>query len=217
MKTMGLTRLVLVGSREYAENRVRTLALHASDVWENRVHYATLSEALKTSSYSVAATRRRGKFRKHTFLSPTQFVEKVSNTEGTISIVFGRESDGLTDDEVAACSQVVTIPTSDEFPSLNLAQAVQILTYTLFEANLPHPTGLVPITQERAQTASDTAVDQLTKIGYFKLEQEELWMRRFLKDVFTRASLSESEVQKMEKLFTKMTRIKVHKQKALDE
>lgn len=217
MKTMGLTRLVLVGSREYAENRVRTLALHASDVWENRVHYATLSEALKTSSYSVAATRRRGKFRKHTFLSPTQFVEKVSNTEGTISIVFGRESDGLTDDEVAACSQVVTIPTSDEFPSLNLAQAVQILTYTLFEANLPHPTGLVPITQERAQTASDTAVDQLTKIGYFKLEQEELWMRRFLKDVFTRASLSESEVQKMEKLFTKMTRIKVHKQEALDE
>ena len=217
MKTMGLTRLVLVGSREYAENRVRTLALHASDVWENRVHYATLSEALKTSSYSVAATRRRGKFRKHTFLSPTQFVEKVSNTEGTISIVFGRESDGLTDDEVAACSQVVTIPTSDEFPSLNLAQAVQILTYTLFEANLPHPTGLVPITQERAQTASDTAVDQLKKIGYFKLEQEELWMRRFLKDVFTRASLSESEVQKMEKLFTKMTRIKVHKQEALDE
>lgn len=217
MKTMGLTRLVLVGSREYAENRVRTLALHASDVWENRVHYATLSEALKTSSYSVAATRRRGKFRKHTFLSPTQFVEKVSNTEGTISIVFGRESDGLTDDEVAACSQVVTIPTSDEFPSLNLAQAVQILTYTLFEANLPHPTGLVPITQERAQTASDTAVDQLTKIGYFKLEQEELWMRRFLKDVFTRASLSESEVQKMEKLFTKMTRIKVHKQEVLDE
>ncbi len=217
MKTMGLTHLVLVGSREYAENRVRTLALHASDVWENRVHYATLSEALKTSSYSVAATRRRGKFRKHTFLSPTQFVEKVSNTEGTISIVFGRESDGLTDDEVAACSQVVTIPTSDEFPSLNLAQAVQILTYTLFEANLPHPTGLVPITQERAQTASDTAVDQLTKIGYFKLEQEELWMRRFLKDVFTRASLSESEVQKMEKLFTKMTRIKVHKQEALDE
>lgn len=217
MKTMGLTHLVLVGSREYAENRVRTLALHASDVWENRVHYATLSEALKTSSYSVAATRRRGKFRKHTFLSPTQFVEKVSNTEGTISIVFGRESDGLTDDEVAACSQVVTIPTSDEFPSLNLAQAVQILTYTLFEANLPHPTGLVPITQERAQTASDTAVDQLTKIGYFKLEQEELWMRRFLKDVFTRASLSESEVQRMEKLFTKMTRIKVHKQEALDE
>lgn len=217
MKTMGLTRLVLVGSREYAENRVRTLALHASDVWENRVHYATLSEALKTSSYSVAATRRRGKFRKHTFLSPTQFVEKVSNTEGTISIVFGRESDGLTDDEVAACSQVVTIPTSDEFPSLNLAQAVQILTYTLFEANLPHPTGLVPITQERAQAASDTAVDQLTKIGYFKLEQEELWMRRFLKDVFTRASLSESEVQRMEKLFTKMTRIKVHKQEALDE
>lgn len=41
--------------------------------------------------------------------------------------------------------------------------------------------------------------------------------RRFLKDVFTRASLSESEVQRMEKLFTKMVRIKIHKKEKPDE
>ena len=212
MKTMGLKHLVIVGTREYAENRVRTLALHASDVWENRTTYPTLDEALRASTYSVAATRRRGKFRKSTFLSPTQLVEKVKDTEGIISIVFGRESDGLTDGEVAACAQVVTIPTSEEFPSLNLAQAVQIIAFTLFEANLSHPTGLTPITQGRAQKASDTSVDALSSIGYFKLEQEELWTRRFLRDVFTRASLSEGEVQKMEKLFTKMVRIKRYKE-----
>lgn len=217
MKTMGITHLGIVSEREYDENRVRTLALHASDVWENRVSYPTLEEALKESSYTVAATRRRGKFRKHVFLSPRQLAEKIARTEGTVSIVFGRESDGLTDDEVAACSQVVSIPTSSEFPSLNLAQAVQIITYTLFEVNLPHPTGLLPITQERAQEASDTAVDALAGIGYFKLDQEELWTRRFLKDVFTRASLSESEVQRMEKLFTKMIRIKIHKKEESDE
>lgn len=217
MKTMGITRLVIVGEREYEENRIRTLALHAGDVWENRVQHPTLQEALKESSYTVAATRRRGKFRKHTFLSPLQLAEKIAHTEGTISIVFGRESDGLTDEEVAACAQVVSIPTSDAFPSLNLAQAVQIITYTLFEAHLPHPTGLIPITQERAQRASDAAVDALSEIGYFKLDQEELWTRRFLKDVFTRASLSESEVQRMEKLFTKMVRIKIHKKEKPDE
>lgn len=217
MKTMGITHLVIVSEREYEENRVRTLALHASDVWENRVHFPTLREALKESSYTVAATRRRGKFRKHTFLSPLQLAEKIAHTEGTISIVFGRESDGLTDEEVAACAQVVSIPTSDEFPSLNLAQAVQIITYTLFEANLPHPTGLIPITQERARKASDAAVDALHEIGYFKLDQEELWTRRFLRDVFTRASLSESEAQRLEKIFTKMVRIKIHKKENPDE
>ncbi len=58
---------------------------------------------------------------------------KISSlNEGIVSIVFGRESNGLTEDEVNCCSEVVTIATSEAFPSLNLSQAVQIITYNLF-------------------------------------------------------------------------------------
>ena len=99
MKTMGLTHLAIVGDKEYDDNRVRTLALHASDLWENAKRYKTLDEALSGSIFTVGATRRRGKFRKMSSYSPLQLSEKIKTLpEGKVSIVFGRESDGLRDD-----------------------------------------------------------------------------------------------------------------------
>ena len=213
MKTMGITRLVLVGDREYDENRVRTLALHASDVWENAKRFPTLKEALAESVLTVAATRRRGKFRKSSALNPTQLSDVVQKTgEGLVSIVFGRESDGLTDEEVAMCAQVVTIPTSEQFPSLNLSQAVQIITFTLFDTIKTYPVQANPVTQVRCEEAALKSSEALDGIGYFKLAQEKLWTFRFLRDVFERAALTESEIQKMEKVFVKMSRVKAHKE-----
>lgn len=217
MKTMGITNLVLVSEREYDENRVRTLALHASDVWEQAKRYDNLQEALATSVLSVAATRRRGKFRKQSAFSPSQLAQRVGETgEGPISIVFGRESDGLTDEEVAQCSQVVTIPTSDAFPSLNLSQAVQIITFTLYDSLKPWPVEAVPVTQQRCEQAAAKASGAMDQIGYFKVDHEQLWTYRFLRDVFVRASLTESEIQKMEKVFVKMSRIAAHKETKTD-
>lgn len=217
MKTMGITNLVIVGSREYDENRVRTLALHASDVWENAKHVPTLKEALKDSVLSVAATRRKGKFRKDSAFSPAQLANRIMNTgEGIVSIVFGRESDGLTDEEVAECSMVVTIPTSDQFPSLNLSQAVQIITYSLYDGIKTYPVEANPVTQQRCEEAAKVSCEALEEIGYFKLTQEKLWTFRLLRDVFTRAALTESEIQKMEKIFVKASRIKAHKVQADD-
>ncbi|MFA6844492.1 MAG: RNA methyltransferase [Sphaerochaetaceae bacterium] len=214
MKTMGLTHLVLVTEREYDENRVRTLALHASDLWEDRKVFPDLKEALKTSVLTVAATRRHGKFRKGMCMSPEQLTEQISAFgEGPISIVFGREADGLSDEEVSLCSEVVTIPTSDAFPSLNLSQAVQVITYTLFNNLKPYPIGLVPVSQERCGEASQRAIRAMESINYFKLDQEKVWTERFLRDVFERAHLCESEMQKMEKIFTKMSTMVKYKDK----
>ena len=213
MKTMGITRLVLVGDREYDENRVRTLALHARDVWESAIRYESLSEALATSVLTIASTRRQGKFRKDSVLSPQQLATRVQKTgEGLVSIVFGRESDGLTDEEVAQCAAVVSIPTSDDFPSLNLSQAVQIITFTLFDTIKTWAVEAVPVEQARCEQVAANATTAMDGIGYFKQAHEKLWTYRFLRDVFVRASLSESEVQKMEKVFVKMSKIKAHKE-----
>lgn len=212
MKTMGISKLVLVTENTYDENRVRTLALHASDVWENRVVYKTLDEALKSSIYSIGATRRRGKFRKSDSLSPEQLSEKISGFgEGLVSIVFGRESSGLTVDEVNSCSQIVTIPTSDSFPSLNLSQAVQIITYNLFNDLKPFPVENTPVTIERVGNAVDNSMTYLDDIGYFKQSLEKQWTTTLLKDVFERAQLTESEIQRIEKLFYKVSKIAKYK------
>ena len=204
MKTMGLTHLSIVGDREYDDNRVRTLALHASDLWENAVRYKTLDEALSSSSFTVGATRRRGKFRKMSSYSPSQLSDKIKSLpEGKVSIVFGRESDGLRDDEVNKCSSICTIETSPLFPSLNLSQAVQIICYSLFTGGREYKTGLVAVTKTRIKKAVGDISTNLENIGYYKWDEEKKWTEQLLSDLIERAALSESELQRFEKIFNK--------------
>ena len=215
MKTMGITDLAITGSREYDEDRVRTLALHASDVWENAKRFPTLEEALAGSIFTVGATRRRGKFRKLSAYSPEQLSEKISALpEGRISIVFGRESDGLRDDEVSLCSSIVTIPTSDSFPSLNLSQAVQIICYILFRGALVYRQGMTAVTHERIREAADEMTGHLKAMGYFKMADEEKWTNQLLADIVERAALSGEELRRFEKIFRKAELIAMHKRES---
>lgn len=215
MKTMGITDLAITGEREYDEDRVRTLALHASDVWENAKRFPTLEEALAGSIFTVGATRRRGKFRKLSAYSPEQLSEKISSLpEGRISIVFGRESDGLRDDEVSLCSSIVTIPTSDSFPSLNLSQAVQIICYILFRGALVYKQGMTAVTHERIREAADGMTEHLKAMGYFKMADEEKWTNQLLADIVERAALSGEELRRFEKIFRKAELIAMHKRES---
>ena len=218
MKTMGLTNLAIVGNNEYDDNRVRTLALHASDLWENAIRYNTLDEALEDSIFSVGATRRRGKFRKLSSYSPEQLAEKISTLpEGKVSIVFGREADGLRDDEVNKCSTIVTIPTSELFPSLNLAQAVQIICYALFQHSLPYKQGMIAVNKDRIRKSVDEISTHLEAIGYYKWDEETKWTKQLLSDVIERAGLSESELQRFEKIFRKTENIVKYKKENNEE
>ncbi len=215
---MGLTNLAIVGDGDYDDNRVRTLALHAADLWESATRCKTLEEALEDSIFSVGATRRRGKFRKLSTYSPEQLAQKISSLpEGKVSIVFGRESDGLRDDEVNKCSSIVTIPTSDLFPSLNLAQAVQIICYALFQHSLPYKQGMVAITKERIEKGVDEISSHLEAIGYYKWEEETKWTKQLLADIVERAGLAESEMQRFEKIFKKTENIVKYKRDTNEE
>lgn len=212
MKTMGLSHLTLVTSSTYDENRVRTLALHAYDLYENRRQFTSLREALEGSVLSVAATRRHGKMRKTSCVTPEELAEHINNVpDGRISIVFGCESSGLTDEQVHECSMVVTIPTSELFPSLNLSQAVQIISYALFQRLKKYPSGGNIVDLTRVEDASQKCIDALESIGYFKSSDEYAYTRDFLRDQFSRASMTEGEIQRFEKIFVKTTKIILHK------
>ena len=208
MKTMGLSHLTLVTHSTYDENRVRTLALHASDLWENRKEFTSLEEAISDSVLAVAATRRHGKYRKMSCVTPEELAKRVTETpKGKISIVFGCESSGLTDQQVKLCSMVVTIPTSDAFPSLNLAQAVQIICYSLFSNLKKFPSGGNIVTLERVNAGAKKCFDALEELGYFKSDEERSYTLEFLKDQFARCAMTESEIKRFEKIFTKRTAV----------
>ncbi len=216
MKTMGLTNLTLVTDRIYDEERVRTLALHAYDLYENRKEFQDLKEAVADSILSVAATRRVGKGRKTSRVSPEELAQRIASTpaqEGKVSIVFGCESNGLSDEQVKQCSMVVTIPTSPAFPSLNLSQAVQIIAYTLFRKLNSYGSnidGSNIVTVSRISNAVKTCKAALEELGYFKNDEERSFTAEFLSDILTRAAMTEGEVKRIEKIFTKTSKIAKH-------
>lgn len=210
MKTMGITHLAITGEKEYPPERVKMMAIHAYDLYENHQRYATLQEALSDCVLSVGASRRRGKNRKYFSILPEQLCQRINQTgEGTVAIVFGREADGLTDDELALCHMGLRIPTDDAFPSLNLSQAVQIVCYSLYRSLTP-TMGFEPITESRLQQLVDTVGESLHMINFYK-QGERQEVQRFFRDIFARASLSERETQRLEKMFIKMARLKIYK------
>lgn len=210
MKTMGLSRLAIVSNSRYHEDSIRKLAIHAFDIYEQHKRYSTLSEAVSDSILTIGATRRRGKFRKYFSYLPEQLTEKINSLgPGVVSIVFGRESDGLTLEELSICDAAVRIPTSKDFPSLNLAQAVQIIAYEL-RRGLTDTDGYRPIERIQLEKTVDTVIESLESIDFFK-QQEKLEVRQFYRDIFARAGLSKQESDRIEKHFRKMAAIKIYK------
>lgn len=204
MKNMGITHLRIVGDKKvYDENKVKTLALHAFDIWENAQFFASVAEAVSDCTIAAGTTRRRGKKRKEWLMYPQEFVNHLEIIKkGSIAILFGNERTGLTDEELQECNLGITIPTSKDFPSLNLSHAVQIMCYEIAKSKNKQFTGYSPVSLERIQTTSTCIVDNLENMGFFKIAGK-TEMQRFWKDILSRAAISEGEAKYLEKIFNK--------------
>lgn len=210
MKTMGITRLVLADCPDYDQARVATMAVHAFDVYGSAVRFPTLAEALAGFSVSAGMTRRRGERRKSHSLSLRDFVDGLHRPDGAagpVALVFGNEKDGLSDAELAACSRAVHIPSSDAFPSLNLAQAVQVACYELFMRALDGRDGSADAADRTLTDASAKRITEaLAGLGFFR-KSDDAACRLFLRDMAERASLSVSELEYFTRLFLKTAAI----------
>jgi len=140
---------------------------------------------------------------------------------GPIAIVFGNERSGLDEDELNLCNIASHIPVSDDFPSLNLSHAVQIYAYELYLAlggqknNAPHSAaaGIAPVKGEwvplgRAQVDELCAsiTDTLATLGFYKNPGREE-QTRFLRDLVSRAGLTEREGLYLANIFAKAARL----------
>ncbi len=209
MKNMSCAELRIVGNKaDYSDEQVRTLAVHAADIWESAKFYEPtaegLRESLRDSVLSAGTTRRMGYKRKSWGMTPEQFTERVRGIgDGSVAIVFGNERTGLTDEELECCSVAINIPSNDDFPSLNLSHAVQIMTYALFRAFDGHKRGYDAVTKDRLAQTIASISESIDHVGLFQLggkRDNEL----FLEAIFARAGLSESEARRVEKLFRKL-------------
>lgn len=147
MKTMGLSQLVLVDPIEMPNGQAQALAAGATDVLANAKVVSTLEEAISDCGL-VVGTSARSRTLPWPMLDPRECGEKLISevSEYPVALVFGRESSGLTNDELQLCHFHVQIPANPEYSSLNLAMAVQTLSYEVRMAFLANEKA-----QEQAQ------------------------------------------------------------------
>jgi tRNA (cytidine32/uridine32-2'-O)-methyltransferase len=145
MKTMGLTRLVLVDPKTEIDGQAYALSAGASDVLANATIVPTLAEAIADCAL-VIGTSHKSKNHDIEVLDPRQAGLKTAAevAQGQVALVFGRESNGMSNDELRLCNYHLCIPTNSDYTSLNLAMAVQVVSYEVRMAllgsqTLPEP------------------------------------------------------------------------------
>lgn len=206
MKNFGFHDLRLVNPCPLDHPEALKFAVSAKGMLSTAKIYNTLREAIADSPVSVATTRRHGKYRQEIF-PPSEIASMIGESipANRAAIVFGREDSGLTTDEVALCRWQATIPT-DEFGSLNLAQAVLLFSYELRNGlankeekvdgrELAPSADLEPLYAQMEVT--------LLKVGFLKPENPAHLMRTFRR-IFSRASLDTREVAVLRGLFSQV-------------
>lgn len=136
MANMGLSDLAVAAPRPLNLDEARMMAVHAAGILESRREFATLADAVADCGMVVGTTARGGLYRQHV-RTPREQAPRVleAAATGRVAMVFGREDSGLDNDELAICTQLVQIPTTKAYSSVNLAQAVMLCCYEVFEAS----------------------------------------------------------------------------------
>lgn len=132
MKNMGLTRLYLVAPRDYPNEQAQWRAASAIDILDTAVVLPTLDEAIGDCQFVVGTSARERRI-PWPRLEARQCAERMAQASSNeqVAVLFGREDRGLTNEELKVCNLHLSIPTSGDYSSLNLAMAVQIIAYEL--------------------------------------------------------------------------------------
>jgi tRNA/rRNA methyltransferase len=130
MKTMGIVSLYLVDPKKFPDVEADAMACGAADVLDSARVCTSLSEALcgTVSALAVSARRRELAYASADVRSAAQALVAAAQ-QGDVAIVFGTEMSGLTNEEILQCRALAHIPADPAYSSLNLAAAVQVMTY----------------------------------------------------------------------------------------
>ena len=201
MRNFGLSRLYLVNPSPRVgppwAREAYWLAVHAEEVLDRAVAVGSLGEALQGVSFVVATTGRPRELYPAPVVTAREVSAHVLSIRGEVALVFGRETFGLTNEELDLAHLIGTIPTAPEQPSLNLAQAVVVFAYELYQAWLQQGS-----TVSQGELADVAALEgffadlgrYVLEIGFTDEHRHPYAMRR-LRRIFHKAQLSPGEVQ----------------------
>jgi tRNA (cytidine32/uridine32-2'-O)-methyltransferase len=204
IRTMGFQRLELVMPAQFPDREASALAAGADDVLENAGVHEALVDGLAGCQLALGlSARRRGVNLPE--ISPREAAQQVlaaAARGAQVALVFGNERSGLANEELAYCHAMVRIPSVDDFSSLNLSQAVQVMAYELRVAMLEENPEPLPLVQHDEVPAEAVQMEQfyihlaqmLDDIEFHKGREPTTIMLR-LRKLFQRAQPDERELR----------------------
>ncbi len=134
MKNFGFRRLRIVSPMFESFDRAMAAAMHAKDILKEAKIFTTLEEASRGIDTIIGTTARVSRYSVDRRAIPIRELVSQLVWDATYGLVMGRESVGLTTEELRSCDIIATIPSSEDYPALNLANATSILLYEFFLA-----------------------------------------------------------------------------------
>lgn len=196
---MGFSELVLVRPREFPSTEARARASGAVDVLQNATVVDSLEEGVAGCGLVVGTSARRRSLRWPEFNPRECAAEALAVAEQRpVAIVFGTERSGLSNSQMDRCNALVYIPANEEYSSLNLAAAVQLIAYELQVARSGFPASQPAEWPPANAGDMELFYEHLERVllvsGFLKPDNPRHLMRK-LRRVFNRSRLDEHELQ----------------------
>ena len=217
MANMGMKQLVLVRPQSFPSKEASLLAAKAQTVLQSAQVCDSLAEALTDEDLVIGTSSRRRRFPIPTYSVKEAASRLVEGKARNISVVFGSEDKGLTNEELESCSFHLFIPAEQSYPVLNLAAAVQIFCYELFctleedddsiASSFYSSSRLKPYANNAELEKFYCHLTQWVEEVKFFNPQNPATIIRKLRNIFTRARLRTNEVKMLRGLITHSIRI----------
>jgi tRNA (cytidine32/uridine32-2'-O)-methyltransferase len=214
MKNMGLTRLYLVEPKIFPNAEATAMASGADDVLQKAIVCDSFEQALEGCHLVLGTTARERKIQ-HEFIDGREAgVLAVTEAQTKqIAFVFGRERTGLTNEETSLCHQLINIPTNPDYSSLNVASAIQIMSYEVMMAQqqsihqgqenklvINYP--INDVTSDKMALFYQHLEQTLIDIDFLRPQQSPQLMPK-LKHIYNRVRLQQEEVNILRGILTK--------------
>ena len=198
MKTMGLKNLLLINPRKFPSGDANALSGNAIDILEKAKVYTNLKNAIKDSTFVYATSARVRTIQwptKNAQDAAEEIVKQVSANK-KISIIFGREDRGLTNEELQIANTHIEIPANPEYPVLNIAMSAQIICYEILKASVDTTArdwhDYPEVDSENLQMLIDHFIETATDIDVINPDNPKKIISR-IKRMFTRLHPDEME------------------------
>jgi TrmH family RNA methyltransferase len=203
IKTSGFKNLILVNP-QFSKNHpeIEWMAHRSEDILKRAKVVSSLHEAIKNKRLVIATTQRKRHF-KFPFFSPEDIADKINHVaqQHPVAIVFGRESNGLTNEELLSCQLHSTILTATKKPALNLAQSVMIYANTFFRLyNAQKPRQNYDLaSQHEVEIFYDHLCNSMHKVGFVPRDSYDDFITRF-KRLIGRSQAEKRDIRLLHKL-----------------